>query len=273
MPQMDRSATQPLISVITVCFNEAPARIRESLSNIDAQSYRRIEQIVVDGGSSENTLAAIREFSGRIDRMISEPDRGIYDAMNKGIRLSSGEFLHFMNVGDRFLTTDTLADMVQVILSRSGYDFYYGDAFHVAGDRRVLVPMPRPSRFNLYDRVICHQTILARRELFERIGGFDLSYSLLADQEWLLRSLAAGARGLHTGITVCEFEIGGVCSDWRKLRRERAGMQQQHFRSWERWLFGLSWLALKIVHRFRTGNFAVPVGLMETPNRRKLKKG
>ena len=261
MPQIDYGTTQPLVSVITVCFNESPAGIRETLSNVATQSYKEIEQIVVDGGSAETTLATIEEFSGRIDRMISEPDRGIYDAMNKGIRLSGGEFLHFMNVGDRFLTTDTLADMVQVILSRPGYDFYYGNTVHVAGDRRVPVPMPKPSRFNLYDRVICHQTILARHELFERISGFDLSYSLLADQEWLLRALAAGARGLHTGITVCEFEIGGACSDWRKLRRERARMQRQHFHRWERGLFGLSWLALKIVHRFRTGNFAVPVGL------------
>jgi glycosyltransferase involved in cell wall biosynthesis len=273
MAHIDRGLAQPLVSVITVCFNESPARIRETLSNIAAQSYERLEQIVVDGGSAEETLAAIREFSDQIDRMISEPDHGIYDAMNKGIRLSSGDFLLFMNVGDRFLTTDTLTEMVRVAVARSAYGFYYGDYFSVdQAGQRLFVPMPKASRFNLYDRVICHQTVLARRELFERIGDFDQAYAPLGDQEWLLRVLSAGQRGLHTGLAVCEFELGG---DWSKdrprLRRARSKMQRQHFSRLERGLFSLSWFALKIGRRFRTGNFAVPVRLAEILNRQRRK--
>jgi len=274
MVQADLSKPQPLISVVTACLNEAPERIRETFSSIAAQSYGQIEQIVVDGGSGEETVAAIREFSDRIDRMISEPDRGIYDAMNKGITLSSGALLLFMNVGDRFVSADTLADMVSIVGSSPGYDYYYGDHLisrpgrgyyygypsPLRDDVSNFVPMPRSAlKFYLYELTLCHQTLLARRELFERIGGFDLGYPLLADQDWVLRAMAAGARGLHTGITVCEFEFGGTCSDVRRKRQERARLRRQHFPWWERGAFALGWLIRKVLSRLRTRNFALPV--------------
>ena len=261
MTQTDYGTTQPLISVITVCFNEAPDRIRKTFASIATQSYERTEWIVVDGGSMEKTLAAIREFIDAIDRMISEADRGLYDAMNKGIRLSSGQFLLFMNVGDRFLTADTVADMAKVAVSRPGYDWYYGNYVRIQDNGRVFVPMPKSfGRFEQYAQSICHQTILGRRELFEHIGGFDTSYSLLADQDWLRRGMATGAQALHTGITVCEFEAGGACSDTERMRQEWARLRRQHFRWWERGVFSFGLCALKIIRRLRTGNFAIPVG-------------
>jgi hypothetical protein len=112
----------------------------------------------------------------------------------------------------------------------------------------------------MYARSIYHQAVLSRRELFERIGVFDISYSLLADQDWFLRAMTAKARGFHTGIPVCVFEIGGACSNWRKLHQERSRMQHHHYRWGERLLFEPGWFVLKAVHRLLTGNFAMPVG-------------
>ena len=205
-------------------------------------------------------MATIKEFSDTIAVLISEPDDGLYDAMNKGLRHSSGDFVIFMNVGDSFLERDTLGRMYQFIGANPEFDYYYGDLIALEHGGRRVQRMPRSfGKFYMYERTICHQTILARRKLFERVGNFDLSYRLLSDKNWLLCAMSSGTRGAHTGFTVCEWEIGGACEDLQTVNRELSRIRKTHFSWLERVVFGFCWIVLKIIHRLRTRNFAVPV--------------
>ena len=110
---------QPKISVITVCFNEPKEKIALTFDSISSQSYENTEWIVIDGGSQPETIEAINAYSAAIDKLVSEPDKGIYDAMNKGLSLASGDFVMFANVGDSFFCSETVSKAADFHASES----------------------------------------------------------------------------------------------------------------------------------------------------------
>ena len=230
----------PTISVITVCYRESPEKIHFTFSSIASQTYSHIEWIVVDGGSPEETLAVIREYSSKIAKLISEPDDGIYDAMNKGIASAHGDFLLFMNVRDRLTGPSVLSRMADFIIANPGYEGYYGDPiyFDPKSAIRCLNRQERNvGRFQLHYGMINHQVTLSSRRMYDRIGPFDKSYPILADREWVLRSVANGARYKHTGITMCEFEMGGLSSDLASQKDEISRILRQYYGLPERALY------------------------------------
>ncbi|MCX6343483.1 MAG: glycosyltransferase family 2 protein, partial [Armatimonadetes bacterium] len=167
------------ISIITVCYNERKENITLTFNSISSQSYRNIEWIVIDGGSKPETIDAINTYSDRIDKFVSEPDRGIYDAMNKGLSIASGDFVIFMNVGDRLYCNETIDRAVDCILANPTYDCYYGDTIRVNTKGNVEEmnrAVPKLNRFWLYKEGICHQSIFSSRQLYERTGYFDTKY-------------------------------------------------------------------------------------------------
>ncbi len=257
---------QPLISIITVCWNETPTRINNTFNSVSAQSYQNIEHIVIDGGSQTDTLAALNEFSNQIACLISEPDQGLYDAMNKGAQLACGDFLFFLNVGDYLWESTTLERVVQFINTHTGFDWYYGNVARIDETGKMIgfSMMPKSvSRFYMYEETICHQTIFAKHDLFKSVGGFDLSYQLTADRDWILRVLSSGVRCMHTDLTVCGFELGGLASNVRERRKEVERLQQKHYSRAERVLYGLGWLPKKLVRRIRNRDITLPDALME----------
>ena len=183
---------RPLISVITVAFNGA-ATLEHTVCSVIEQTYKNIEYIIIDGGSTDGTLDIIRKYEGNIDYWVSEKDAGIYDAMNKGIVLASGGVVGFINADDFYATSDVLAK-IAALFDDSNIDACYGDLCYVKQDDTSAVMRYWQSsdfRSCAFERGWCppHPTFFVRREIYECCGMFDLSYSIAADVELMMRFL------------------------------------------------------------------------------------
>lgn len=177
------------------------------------------ESIVVDGGSSDGTAAFLRREK-RIARYVSEPDRGVYDAMNKGLRLCRGDFVIFMNAGDEFFNPRVLERAAAVLRAHPDCRFLFGDACLVGEDGHC--------RFREYDapvttQNICHQSIFYDRRLFAELGMYDERYRIVADYDFNLRAIAgSGVVPYHFSYPVCLFYEGGLSSGGKYAEKQRA---------------------------------------------------
>ena len=177
------------------------------------------ESIVVDGGSSDGTAAFLRREK-RIARYVSEPDRGVYDAMNKGLRLCRGDFVIFMNAGDEFFNPRVLERAAAVLRAHPDCRFLFGDACLVGEDGHC--------RFREYDapvttQNICHQSIFYDRRLFAELGMYDERYRIVADYDFNLRAIAgSGVVPYHFSYPVCRFYEGGLSSGEKYAEKQRA---------------------------------------------------
>lgn len=177
------------------------------------------ESIVVDGGSSDGTAAFLRREK-RIARYVSEPDRGVYDAMNKGLRHCRGDFVIFMNAGDEFFNPRVLERAAAVLRAHPDCRFLFGDACLVGEDGHC--------RFREYDapvttQNICHQSIFYDRRLFAELGMYDERYRIVADYDFNLRAIAgSGVVPYHFSYPVCRFYEGGLSSGGKYAEKQRA---------------------------------------------------
>ena len=162
------------LSVITVCYNEK--EIERTCRSIAGQKCQNFEWIVIDGGSTDGTLEILQRYKGRIDKLVSEPDKGVFDAMNKGIKLAHGEWLNFMNGGDLFANDEVVGEFLRREANADGAGVIYAD-FHVVyddGQRRLRTfdGQPLDKRF-FYGDCIGHQASFIRRELFDKYGLYN----------------------------------------------------------------------------------------------------
>ena len=175
-------------SVITVCFN-AEKHLAGCLQSVAEQSWRNLEHIVIDGASTDKTLALIQAFP-HVSAVISEHDEGIYDAMNKGLKHVTGDFVLFLNADDRFYASDTLARVVEAISADPGGDVYYGNLeIRPVNGLPVIFCPPPPSEAAefLVEGCLPHQSTLARPSVFEKTGPFDLRFRHHAEYDWFLK--------------------------------------------------------------------------------------
>lgn len=217
---------RPEISVVTVCLNAA-ATLEQTIESVAAQSHPALEYVVVDGGSSDGTLDIIRRHQDLIAHWISEPDEGISDAMNKGIALSQGELLFFLQADDYLIGPDALAK-ASAAIAGSDVDIYAFDLLKLSGDQqRHLRPRPWNAWINLKTPLL-HQATLCRRRLFERIGGFDTTLRIAMDYEFFLRAYRADASIEYRPLTLAAMRDTGISSrlDWPSLRRRFAEERQ-----------------------------------------------
>ena len=179
------------LSIVTVCLNSARC-IGDTLASVNAQTHAEIEHIVIDGGSTDGTQDLVQQQGQRVSRLVSEPDRGIYDAMNKGLALATGDIVGFLNADDVFASPEAAARIGQAFAP--GIDACYGDVVYVRQDQpgRVI----RYWRAGPYRRGLCstgwappHPTLYVRRSLVDRLGGLDASMRIAADYEFALRWL------------------------------------------------------------------------------------
>ena len=180
------------ITIITVSYNSA-ATISDTMHSVVRQTYPDIEHIVVDGGSSDDTVAIVRAEGSRVTRIVSEPDRGIYDAMNKGLHLAHGDVIGFINSDDFYASSDALAN-VAAAFADPAVDACYGDLCYVKQDEVAsVVRYWRSSVFRpgLFLRGWCppHPTLFVRRNVYDRFGAFDLQYRIASDIELMIRFL------------------------------------------------------------------------------------
>ena len=181
------------VSIVTPVFNEP--RIRQTLDSIQAQqTTHEIETIVVDGESTDETPEILDKYRHSIDTLISEPDDGIYDAMNKGIEHATGDIIGILNADDRYDREDVLQQIADTF-ERTGVDLCYGDLIYVDGDDSIV----RYWKSGKYDKrrfylgwMPAHPTVFVKREVYEEYGKFDLNFSIAADYELLLRVLLKG---------------------------------------------------------------------------------
>lgn len=196
------------ISVITVCRN-AVLTIDRTIQSVLNQQYDRLEYIIIDGNSEDGTQDAIRKYltDERI-RFLSEPDRGIYDAMNKGIKLATGEYLEFLNAGDTLINNQVLKSVADKI-SRTEADIVYGDILYEHPDgtvqKRVYGQFCSSLFYYLLGDCINHQAIFARKECFTE--SFDLTYEICADREWMIRQKKQGKNFKTMGIIICKYSL------------------------------------------------------------------
>lgn len=180
------------VSIITVSFNSAET-IRDTIESVLAQDYKDIEYIVVDGASEDSTMEIVRSYGSCVTRSVSEPDSGIYDAMNTGINISTGEFIGFLNSDDFYASDRTITSVVKVFQEKL-VDAVYGDLCYVKQkDTSRVVRYWRSSNFRAgaFCDAWCppHPTFFVKRSVYEQFGGFDLSFDIAADVELMMRFL------------------------------------------------------------------------------------
>ncbi|MEO6898229.1 MAG: glycosyltransferase family 2 protein [Caldimonas sp.] len=178
------------ISVVTATWNSA-ATVADTLASINAQTHPDVEQIIVDGGSTDATLDIVEAKGQRVAAVLSERDEGIYDAMNKGLKLARGEVVGLLNSDDFLASPDVLAKIAEAFADPS-VDAVYGDLCYVRQNMPSQIVRywhSGPFRSGSFARGWAppHPTLYVRRELFDRVGGFDLAYSLAADFELMVR--------------------------------------------------------------------------------------
>ena len=207
-----KNINNPLISVITVVLN-GEKYLEETILSIKDQSYKNIEFIIIDGGSTDNTINIIKKYNYMIDRWISEPDQGIYFAMNKGAHLASGSYICFLNSSDGYFL-NTIEDFV-LNLSGNDFDYSFGPASIVneAGEEiRISHPLNYRALFIDHYKPMPspHLAVFIKKSLFMEIGGYNTNFFLSADYDLLLKVIKASKKVFYFSKPVGFFKLGGV---------------------------------------------------------------
>ncbi len=226
------------ISVITICHNNEND-IRKTIESVVAQSYNNIEYIIVDGASTDNTLNIIRQFGEEIDKIISEPDRGIYDAINKGIRAASGDVIGLIHAGDRLFDGDVIRKISEHF-EKNEIDAMYGHSILVNEEdvpfRVNKSPEFRKSLFKA-GWMPSHQSVYIKKEVIDKLGLYRLDFGGSADYEFVLRYFYVNNLKIKKlDEYVLRFSIGGRSTT--QYRKRLVKSQVRHIHAWN--LHGLN---------------------------------
>lgn len=197
------------VSVITVCRN-AENVIQDTVKSVITQTYSKIEYIIIDGASTDNTLSAIEAVRGNYRiKIVSEPDRGIYDAMNKGIKLAHGEFIYFLNAGDTLYDKFVIQNIIDYAANVKA-DIIYGNIcyIHPDGKREIRKYNRSCSRkiYYLTGDCINHQAMFTRKSCYEN-ELFNITYKICADREWMMRICKRGCRFVSIDMLICNYSL------------------------------------------------------------------
>ena len=246
------------LSIVTINYNNADG-LRKTLASVAAQTYRDIEHIIVDGGSTDGSVDVIKEYVDNVERInelknerirviwSSEPDGGVYAGMNKGIRKASGDYVWILNSGDCAATPDVLKRMISAINSLNinslnvteNVPILIGNILPVysgrrveSGKRKVESGKPEPidvSMLTFYSGTVPHDAAFVRRELFEKFGYFDEKMKICADWKLYLDMIAlGGVQPWYVDIDVVLFDMSGISNTNNELRlaERRAYLEQ-----------------------------------------------
>lgn len=222
------------LSVITVTFN-AEKTIKRTLESVRNQSYPHIEHIIVDGKSKDATMALVQRYDNPKMRRISEPDKGLYDAMNKGAQMATGDYLCFLNAGDTFFDNDTVEKMMCALPKENCPDILYGETAIVDDNgaflhmRRLKTPEKLSWKSFRQGMRVCHQAFILKRTLFE---PYDLKYRFSSDFDWCVRMMKKSDTIHNTHLTLIRYLNEGMTTQNHKASlKERYRIMTKHYGS------------------------------------------
>lgn len=223
----------PTFSIITITYN-ASHWIEQTILNVLSQSYPNIEYIVIDGGSTDGTVDIIKQYESGIAYWVSEPDQGIYDAMNKGIQKATGDYVWFINAGDSLFTSDIVQRVAALAQKRKRLpDILYGETNIVDEDgeslglRRLRAPRKLSWKSFRMGMLVCHQSFVLKRSLAPL---YDLQYRYSADFDWCIRGMKQAKSICNTNLTLANFLDGGISTTQRKASlRERYAIMCKYY--------------------------------------------
>ena len=223
---------RPLFSIITVTYNAA-ATVRATMESVASQTCLVYEHLVMDGASKDSTLSIVDDLSTERTRVHSSPDRGIYDAMNKGLDQARGDYVIFLNAGDRFHSEHTLQRIADVIMASDYPGVVYGQTDLVDGEGHYVGPrhLTAPEQLTLgsfkHGMLVCHQAFVALRRLCPQ---YDTRWRFSADYEWCIRVLQHSRRNVYTGDVLIDYLSEGMTTRNRNASlKERYHIMCQYY--------------------------------------------
>ena len=224
---------EPKFSIITITYNAATT-IEPTLQSVLSQTYTNYEYLLIDGGSKDDTVAKAKASGIEFAHIVSEPDNGLYDAMNKGITLATGDYLCFPNAGDAFYAHDTLQTIANTAMAEETLpDVLYGETAEVDDKRnfvrmrRLQVPKELTWRSFKNGMMVCHQAFYAKREIAPK---YDLKYRLSADVDWCIKVMKQSKKLVKVNATVINYLQNGLSlQHHRASLKERFWIMSKHY--------------------------------------------
>jgi glycosyltransferase involved in cell wall biosynthesis len=208
----------PSFSIITVTYNAEKVLERTILSVLN-QSYPHIEYIIIDGNSTDQTAEIIKQYASGLSYWSSEPDKGLYDAMNKGLRRATGDYVWFLNAGDVLQTSDTVRLLAEVVQKNGTPDILYGETDLMDGDGNIIAArrLKAPERLTWKSfhmgMLVCHQAFIVKRSIAPE---YDLQYRFSADYDWCIRCMKTAKTIVNTRLRLVNYLYEGMTTANRK---------------------------------------------------------
>ncbi len=232
---------KPKVSIITVCYNAA-STLEDTIRSVISQDYENLEYIIIDGQSTDGTVELIKKYSKSIKTFISEPDKGMYDALNKGIGMANGEIIGMLNSDDFYIDSKVISEIVS-LMDSSHADAAYANLFYVdQKDTDKIVRKwnsgPYKRKKFIYGWMPPHPTFFVKKELYEKYGGFNLAFKSAADYELMLRFLYKhNAKTSYLPKFIVKMRVGGM-SNANLINRLKANREDK-----------LAWKVNQVKHR------------------------
>lgn len=218
----------PGIAVVTINYNDVKG-LRETCRSVMSQDMRPAEWIIVDGASSDGTQEFLPTLTEHATKIVSEPDKGIYDAHNKGAKLATAPWVMFLNGGDTLAETGTLTALTRTLAEAGDAAVVYGDVIIFDGAGKEFYRRGRPIGFLRLNNMTSHQSCIYRREIFDN-NPYDLDFPICADYDLHCRLYAAGARFKYVPLAIARYLAGGSSDiKWRAREREIAQIRARTF--------------------------------------------
>lgn len=254
----------PLISIITVTYN-AESTIERTLQSVEQQTYPHVEHVIVDGCSTDHTMSHVQRYVERngerahLIRVVREPDKGLYDAMNKGIQQASGDYLVFLNAGDRLHEATTIGQLAEKLAwqhNGSNFAVVYGETDLVDDEgrflrhRRLQAPERLTSKSFVQGMLVCHQSFYVRTDL-AKATPYNLQYRFSADYDWCIRLMQRAERRrlrfLNTHLVLTDYLSEGLTTkNHRRSLMERLRIMGHHY-GWPRTIAQHVWFVFRAV--------------------------
>ena len=238
-----------VFTVITVTYN-ARQTLKRTIKSVQEQTYPWIEHIIMDGNSTDGTVALIEQLKDENTHWVSEKDNGIYDAMNKATALAQDSYICYLNAGDAFYDKDTVENLMSAALNNNQPDILYGETVVVNNEgkflynRRLKAPTVLTWKSFKQGMLVCHQAFIINKSVFE---PYDLSYRFSSDVDWCIRLMKKSKSIVNTNLILIKYLNEGVTTNNRKASlKERYQIMSKHYGSFSTFMHHL-WFTVRAI--------------------------